>query len=157
MSTTRVFALLSITLLLCGCTRTIRQRAAEYHPGMQPTTQPVPATAVYSIRFLDASGKKFGGIPSSHVFVYKGEPIGFEFDENGKLRGIAGTYSFALDTPADHGLVWSATDRVPTQFSREVARVVEGAGTTAFIVSTGGILFVGFQSGKISLLDLVAR
>jgi len=146
MSTSRVLAFVSITLLICGCTKTVHQRAVEYHPGAMPTTQPVPATAVYSIRFVDAKGKKFGGIPSSHVYLNKGEPIGFAFDGEGKLRGIAGTYSFAVDPPAHHGMVWSASYRKPTQFAKEVAKVAgpsfEGARET--LVVCGISAFVAF-------------
>src|SRR3954470_9923901 len=103
----RPVSLLLIAFFVCGCVKTVRERTADYYPGTVPTTQPVPSAGVYSIRFIDANGRKFGGIPSSHVLLDKGQPIGFAVDEEGKLRGIAGTYSFPLDTPADHGLVWS--------------------------------------------------
>jgi hypothetical protein len=131
MSSSRVFGFVCIAFLICGCTKTVRQRAAEYQPGIVPTTQPVRASGVYSIRFVDASGKKFGGISSSHVYLNKGEPVGFAFDEEGKLRGIAGTYSFSIDAPQDHGLVWSTTHRRPTQFGREVAKVAVPSFETA--------------------------
>ena len=140
MSATRIFALLTVSVLFCGCTRTIRQRVAEYQPGTVPTTQPVPTTGVYSIRFVDDSGKKFGGIPSSHVYLRKGEPIGFAFDENGKLRGIAGTYNLAINTPENHGLVWSATYRKPTQFAREVEKAADASwDATRNIVYAAGV------------------
>jgi hypothetical protein len=146
MSTSRVFALVSIMILICGCTKTVRQRVAEYQPGTVPTTQPVPATAVYSIRFVDASGKKFGGVSSSHVYLRKGEPIGFAFDENGKLRGIAGTYNFAINTPEKHGLVWSATFRRPTQFGREVEEIADASwdATRKIVFAAGVSAFFGF-------------
>ena len=146
MRISRVFAFIAIACLICGCTKTVHQRAVEYHPGVVPTTQPVPATAVYSIRFVDARGKKFGGIPSSHVYLNKGEPIGFAFDNEGKLRGIAGTYNFAIDPPAHHGMVWSATHRKPTQFAKEVAKVAGPSfeGAREALVVGGVSAFVAF-------------
>ena len=73
MRTSWVCAFIVNSLLICGCTKTVQQRVAEYHPGALPTTQPVPKTAVYSIRFVDEKGKKTGGIPSSHRLLAAGE------------------------------------------------------------------------------------
>ena len=58
MPTSRPLALLLLICLLSGCTKTVSRPVAVYYPGATPTTQPVPRTAVYSIRFLDAHGKK---------------------------------------------------------------------------------------------------
>jgi hypothetical protein len=148
-------SLLLIPFFVCGCVKTVRQRAAVYYPGTVPTTQPVPSTGIYSIRFIDANGRKFAGIPSSHVLLDRGQPIGFAVDEEGKLRGIAGTYSFPLDTPADYGLVWSSTDRRPTQFGKEVGKVAEGSTKVMAIVGVGGILIMGVAGGVLHPLDLL--
>ena len=125
MSTSRFFAFVSIALVICGCTKTVRQRVVEYRPGTVPTTQPVPATAVYSIRFVDSNGKKFGGIASSHVYLHKGEPIGFAFDEEGKLRGIAGTYNI-YDFESEKRDAWTLGLSNSDDFGRALRSFVAG-------------------------------
>src|SRR5687767_8035469 len=116
MVTSRVMALLLAIVLFTGCTKTVRHRVADYYPGVAPTTQPVPKTAVYSIRFLDEKGKKTGGVPNSHRLMQAGDRVGFDVDESAGLVAIAASDRFPIEIPAGHGAVWSATYHKPTQF-----------------------------------------
>jgi hypothetical protein len=80
MNASWVFALVAVTFVFCGCTTTVKHRVAGYYPGTVPTTQPVPKTAVYSIRFLDENGKKTGGLSYSHLLLAAGEHAGCDID-----------------------------------------------------------------------------
>jgi len=126
MSISRILALLSFAVLFCGCTKTVQHRVADFYPGVAPATQPVPKTAVYSIRFLDEEGKKTGGVPNSHRLIQAGDHAGFDIDENKGLVAVVGDASFPISIPPGYGAVWSSTYRRPTQFSREVAKVATG-------------------------------
>src|SRR5438067_826050 len=101
MITSRALAfLLCAFLFFAGCTKTVSHPVAAYHPGVAaPTTQPVPRTAVYSIRFLDEKGKKFGGVPGSHRFLQAGDHVGFEMTDSGSMVAIAANEKLALDVP----------------------------------------------------------
>src|SRR3954470_16544596 len=100
MTPSRTLALLIAVFLLAGCTKTISHPVAAYRPTVAPpTTQPVPRTAVYSIRFLDEKGKKFGGVPGSHRFLQAGDRVGFEINDTGSIVAIAANEKLALDVP----------------------------------------------------------
>jgi hypothetical protein len=134
--------LLALALLIClasGCTKVVSYPVAAFHPGSAPTTQPVPKTAVYSIRFLDEKGKKFGGIPGSQRLLAAGEHAGFELDESGVVVAVAANERFAIEAPPGQGMVWSTTYRKPTQFSKEMAKATVTAGKAAAV---GGGLFM---------------
>ena len=137
MRTSWVCAFIVNSLLICGCTRTVQQRVAEYHPGALPTTQPVPKTAVYSIRFVDEKGKKTGGIPSSHRLLAAGENAGFDIDEEAGLIAVAGNVSFPINIPAGYGAVWSTTYSKPTQFSKEVSKGAKAVGKVTGYLAEG--------------------
>jgi hypothetical protein len=133
---------LALSLLICvlsGCTKVVSYSVAAFHPGSTPTTQPVPKTAVYSIRFLDEKGKKFGGISGSQRLLQAGDHAGFELDESGNFVAIAAREKFVIDAPAGPGMVWSTTYRKPTQFSKEVAKATVNTGKAAAV---GGGLFM---------------
>lgn len=143
MTPSRTLALLIAVILPAGCTKTISHPVAAYYPGnMAPTTQPVPRTAVYSIRFLDEKGRKFGGVPGSQRLLQAGDHVGFEMDDEGAIVAIAANEKLALDVPPRSGMVWSTTYHKPTQFSKEVAKAATGtakaagAATGIFIKST---------------------
>ena len=138
----RISRPLALSLLICllsGCTKVVSYPVAAFHPGSTPTTQPVPKTAVYSIRFLDEKGKKFGGIPGSQRLLAAGEHAGFELDESGSVVAIAANEKFPIEVPAGQGMVWSTTYRRPTQFSKEMAKATVTAGKAAAV---GAGLFV---------------
>ena len=137
MRTSWVVAFVVITFLNCGCTKTVQHRVAEYHPGLTPTTQPVPKTAVYSVRFLDENGKKTGGIPWSHRLLAAGEHVGFAMDEDQGLLAVAGNDSFPIQLPDRHGAVWSTTYTKETQFSKEMKKVTRTTGKVAGLVAKG--------------------
>jgi hypothetical protein len=148
MRISRVFAFVSIFSLIGGCTKTIQQRVGTFYPGAAPTTQPVPKTAVYSIRFVDERGKKTGGIPNSNRLLQAGEPAGFDIDEAKGLVAVAANERIAIDIPAGQGAVWSARYRQPTQFSKEVAKAVVATGKAAKAAAVGagvvaGAVFMG--------------
>jgi len=137
MRISRVFAFVSIAVLVCGCTKTVQHRVASYYPGVAPTTQPVPKTAVYSIRFLDENGKKTGGIPDSHRLLASGEHAGFDIDEEKGLVAIAGNNAFPIAIPAGYGAVWSTTYHRPTQFAKEVSKAAKATGNVTGYVAEG--------------------
>src|SRR4051812_7239662 len=137
MSTSRGIALVFVVSLLVGCTKTIQHRVAGYYPGAAPTTQPVPKTAVYSIRFLDERGKKVGGIPASHRLLQAGDHAGFDIDESKGIVAIAAGEEFAINIPPGHGAIWSTTYHRPTQFSREVAKATKASAIVVGYVAEG--------------------
>jgi hypothetical protein len=139
MSTSRLLAFISIALLICGCTKKVQHRVANYYPGVAPMTQPVPKTAVYSIRFLDEKGKKTGGIPNSHRLIQAGDHAGFDIDENEGVIAIVGNTSFPISIPPGYSAVWSATYHKPTQFSKEVSKAAVGVGKMTGYIA-GGIV-----------------
>ncbi|HEV8290931.1 MAG TPA: hypothetical protein VGP94_03375 [Tepidisphaeraceae bacterium] len=146
MSNSRVFAFVSIAFIFCGCTKTVQHRTAGYYPGVAPTTQPVPKTAVYSIRFLDEKGRKTGGIPDSHRLLAAGEHAGFDINEEKGLVAVAGNANFAVTIPPGYGAVWSTTYHKPTQFAKEVAKSAKAAGKVTGYIAKGiveGILTSG--------------
>jgi hypothetical protein len=139
MSNSRLFGFISILLLIGGCTRTVQHRVAGYYPGAAPTTQQVPKTAIYSIRFLDEKGKKTGGIPDSHRLLAAGEHAGFDVNEEKGLVAVAGNTQFPITIPAGYGAVWSATYHKPTQFSKEMAKAATGVGKAIGNIAAGTI------------------
>ena len=127
---------LIVSLLISGCTRIVDHRVANYSPGLPPTTGPAPQTAIYSVKILDAKGKKVGSIAGSRTFLKKGEPIGFAIDDSGSLRAVAGTYNFPIEVPDNHSLIWS-------QFGREVGKVSDTTlDTTATVLLVVGVLAI---------------
>jgi len=144
MTTSRAVALSLAMVLLTGCTKTVQHRVAGYYPGISPTTQPVPKTAVYSIRFLDEKGKKTGGIPNSHRLIQAGDHAGFDIDESKGVVAVAGEASFPITIPTGYGAVWSTTYRRPTQFSKEVAKAAVATGKATGYIAAGvveGVLY----------------
>lgn len=137
MRTSRVLAFVCIVIVIGGCTKTVQHRVAGYYPGTAPTTQPVPKTAVYSIRFLDEKGKKTGGIPSSHRLLAAGEHAGFALDQDQRLLAVAGNNSFPIQIPEGYGAVWSTTYTKETQFSKEMKKAVRTTGKVAGLVAKG--------------------
>ena len=134
---------LIVSLLISGCTRIVDHRVANYSPGLPPTTGPAPQTAIYSVKILDAKGKKVGSIAGSRTFLKKGEPIGFAIDDSGSLRAVAGTYNFPIEVPDNHSLIWSARYRISTQFGREVGKVSDTTlDTTATVLLVVGVLAI---------------
>ena len=124
-----------------GCVHTVRQSVGQYSPGFAPTTQPAPASAVYSIRILDSSGRKIRSVDFTRCYLNKGETIGFTADEGGTVYGVAGTYSFPLEIQPEHSVVWSARCRRPTQFANEVSKGWDR--TTKLIVVIGFSALIG--------------
>ncbi len=140
--------LLGLLFLAAGCTKTVQHRVANCLPGTPPAVETVPKTAVYSIRFLDSDGNKVGGVFRSHRFLQAGIKAGFSVDENGAVYAIAAEERFAIEVPPGHGMVWSATYRKPTQFSKEVAKVAAGTGKVVGIGA--GALAKGFIEAIVS-------
>ena len=137
MTTSRVVALSVAVLLLTGCMKTVQHRVADYYPGVAPSTQPVPKTAFYSIRFLDEKGKRTGGIPNSHRLIQAGDHAGFDVDESEGLVAIAANERFAIDIPPGYGAVWSTTYHKPTQLAKEVAKATKATAKVAGHVAAG--------------------
>ena len=129
-------------LVLSGCTHSVRQTVGQYSPGLVPTTQPAPASAVYSMKILDASGKNIRSVDFTRCFLNKGETIGFTADNSGTVYGVAGTYSFPIEIQPEHSVVWSARYRRPTQFANEVGK---GWDTTTKIILV--VVFAGLVGG----------
>jgi hypothetical protein len=141
----RFIHLLSIAIFLLflstGCTRVVSHRVAEYRPGGDSTIQPIPESAIYSIRFVDEDGNKVGGVIHSHRFLRKGEPVGFTTDEAGAVRAIALTSDFPIEIPPGHAAVWSSHYRKQTQFGKEMEKAAHSAGKAAMY--TGAVVGVG--------------
>ena len=125
-----------------GCTHSVRQTVGQYSPGLIPTTQPAPASAVYSIKILDSSGKKIRSVDFTRCYLNRGDTIGFTVDEGGTVFGVAGTYSFPIEIQPEHSVVWSGRFRRPTQFANEVGK---GWDTTTKIIVIIG--FAGLIGG----------
>ena len=117
-----IVLLLISSFFFPGCTRLVDHRIVQYSPGAPPATQPAPATAVYSVKLLDQSGKKTRGIEGSRYFVKKGHTLGFTTDDSGKVHALAGLYDLPLDVPEGHSTIWSARYHTQTQFGREVGK-----------------------------------
>ena len=128
MSISRLLVSIAMALLVCGCTKTVQQRVASYYPGAAPTTQPVPKSGVYSIRFLDEKGRKTGGIADSHRLLEAGQHAGFAVDPDMGLLAVAGNNSFPIEIPPGYGAVWSTTYTKQTQFSKEVSKAAKMTG-----------------------------
>ena len=139
MSISRLLAFACIACAICGCTKTVHQPVAAYYPGTFPTTQPVPKTAVYSIRFLDENGKKTGGIFISHRLLAAGENAGFDIDEDHGIIAVAGTNWFPITIPPGYGAIWSATYQKKTQFAKEVSKAGKMTGKAAGYVANGAV------------------
>ena len=137
MNTSWVFAFVAVALLFCGCTTTVQHRVAGYYPGTVPTTQPVPKTAVYSIRFLDENGKKTGGLIYSHLLLEAGEHAGFDINEEKGIVAVAGDKQFPITIPPGYGAVWSATYHKQTQFAKEVSKAAKTTGKMAGFIAKG--------------------
>ena len=128
----RILVILLIgAVAIPGCTHSVRQTVGRYSPGLIPSTQPAPASAVYSIKILDASGRNIRNVGFTRCYLNKGETVGFAADESGAVYGVAGTYSFPIEIQPEHSVVWSARYRRPTQFAREVGK---GWDTTTKII-----------------------
>lgn len=137
MRTSQVLTFISLACLICGCTKTVHQRVAGFYPGTVPTTQPVPKTAVYSIRFLDEKGHKTSGIANSHYLLAAGEHAGFDIDEDNGIVAVAGNKCFPIVIPPGYGAIWSATYQKQTQFAREISKAAKTAGRVSGYIAKG--------------------
>ena len=138
MTTSRALAFLLIATLLPGCMKVVQHRVANYSPGAPATTQPVPQTAVYSVKLLNPKGKKLCGVEGSDHLLKKGESVGFSTSDTGTVYAFAGGDSFPIDLPVPpgHSIVWSSFNRRPTQFGKEVGKAIITTGKAA-AVGTG--------------------
>jgi len=131
-------AFLLIAIVLPGCVKVVQHRIANYSPGAPATTQPVPQTAVYSVKLLNAKGKKICGVEGSDHFLKKGTSVGFATNDTGTVYAFAGNDSFPIDLPVPpgHSIVWSSFNRRPTQFGKELGKAIITTGKAA-AVGTG--------------------
>ena len=144
MSTSWVFAFAAVTFLFCGCTKTVQHRVAGYYPGLAPTTQPVPKTAVYSVRFIDEKGNKTGGVALSHRYLPAGEHAGFDIDEDQGICAVAGRSRFAITIPDGYGAIWSTTYHERTQFAKEVSKTAKAAGNGLSKTAQAAVKVTGY-------------
>lgn len=137
--TTALFALL--TLAACGCTSTHVTRVARFETARAADAvyTAAPASAAYKVKYADARGKGLKSVGGSKRIVRRGDPLGFATSPDGALVAVAGNERFPLDKlpPDARYCVWTAKEKRPTQFSREVGKATTTVATAALIGAIG--------------------
>jgi hypothetical protein len=137
--------MLVASVVLCGCTKTYVRKVARYNLGDAPTSEIVPRTGIYAVKYTSEAAGKSHKIDASERLMVKGERLGFATDEKGRIVGLAGDQRIKIyDLPDDaRSVVWYHKSNEQTQFGREMEKASKAGRALAVGTAViGGALLI---------------
>lgn len=144
--------LIASLVLAPGCAHKYVAKVAVCDPrDEQRHVEPAPRTGMYKVQLIDEHGHYLvAPLYAADRWVRKGDPLGFEQTEDGKLLAVAGPQQVELAAlpPSAAHVMWYHKSKQPTQFAKSASKVGNATAQAVLYTAAG----IGLAAGTAALV-----